>query len=244
MQIEVPVDEIVQRLRTYTISKWCGMPEEFNPRKLAKKGFICVDKCVLECADKVNCAQTVKLQTSLQFCQALNGEQLEIMLQRARVQIENSHAPLCRFKSKQFKPVVNNWATYLLEQSSSGLSSRSQLYLHAEDIYSALTQSYSGAEGNLKYNLTVALEKLQNLYGIDVVTEVLGRGRQDEDGEEQTRKKVLALTGWACKQEHRDEQRVTSFHLECISCFFKVHSAQLVAAHLDLIKATNHGYKF
>ena len=33
-------NQIVERMRTFTITRWCGMPAELNPRKLAKKGFI------------------------------------------------------------------------------------------------------------------------------------------------------------------------------------------------------------
>ena len=58
---EVVTDEIVQRLRTFSLPRWCGMPLDLNPRKLAKMGFICVDKCTLQCSDKVNCAQVIKL---------------------------------------------------------------------------------------------------------------------------------------------------------------------------------------
>ena len=54
-------DEVVQRMRTFTLLKWCGMPNELNPRKLAKLGFICVDNFLLQCADEINCAQKVQL---------------------------------------------------------------------------------------------------------------------------------------------------------------------------------------
>lgn len=40
-------DDIVQRMRSFTIVKWCGMPDELNPRRLAKLGFYCIDKCLL-----------------------------------------------------------------------------------------------------------------------------------------------------------------------------------------------------
>ena len=62
MASEGVTDEIVQRLRTFTLTRWCGMPTQLSPRKLAKMGFMCEDKqCTLKCADRVNCAQVVQL---------------------------------------------------------------------------------------------------------------------------------------------------------------------------------------
>ena len=133
-----------------------------------------------------------------------------------------------------------DWAKYLNEEPGSGLSSRSSLYLHAEEIFNALTDSYQGTEGQLKFNLTFARQKLEQLYGAELIRQICL-----DDDEEMARRKVLAMTGWACKQvEHRDDQKVPAFYLECVSCFFKVHSVQLIAAHLDLIKATKSGYSF
>ena len=52
---QAPSDETVLRMRSFTILKWCGMPDELNPRKLAKKGFVCIDKLLIQCSDSQNC---------------------------------------------------------------------------------------------------------------------------------------------------------------------------------------------
>ena len=56
MQTTNVTDEIVLRMRSFTSLKWCGMPSELNPRHLAKLGFVCIDKCHLQCSDMDNCA--------------------------------------------------------------------------------------------------------------------------------------------------------------------------------------------
>ena len=74
-------DEIVQRMRTFNLIKWCGMPGELNPRRLAKSGFICIDKCLLQCSDLENCGQKVQLQYCLQF--GVKNSDYSLILQRA-----------------------------------------------------------------------------------------------------------------------------------------------------------------
>ena len=44
---EMIEDELVERMRTYSVLKWCGMPASLNPRKLAKKGFFCLDSLLV-----------------------------------------------------------------------------------------------------------------------------------------------------------------------------------------------------
>jgi len=53
---------------------------------------------------------------------------------------------------------------------------------------------------------------------------------------------LLALTGWNCRKAPT-ETGPPGFHLECVSCFFKVHSQQLLDAHFD-IAAGDKSYSF
>ena len=45
------MEEIVERMRTFSILKWCGMPISLNPRKCAKMGFICIDEYKMACSE-------------------------------------------------------------------------------------------------------------------------------------------------------------------------------------------------
>ena len=119
-----------------------------------------------------------------------------MILQRTMTHLENSRTPFCRFKSKQFKPVIANWRKYLQEEPDSGLSSRNQLYLHSHEIYSALSESFAGTDNQLKFNLSITKKKLGEIHGADEINKLL---TMDTDNEEIHRRKVLALTGWNCK---------------------------------------------
>ena len=87
----------------------------------------------------------------------------------------------------------------------------------------ALSESFSGTDNQLKFNLSITKKKLGEIHGDSEINKLL---TMDTDNEEIHRRKVLALTGWKCKQIPAIEgQQVASFYLECISCFFRVHSA-------------------
>ena len=62
------MEELVMRMRTFTILKWCGRPRSLNPRKCAKMGFICTDECKMICSDSEGCNQEVCLPTDVAFC--------------------------------------------------------------------------------------------------------------------------------------------------------------------------------
>ena len=89
-----------------------------------------------------------------------------------------------------------DWTKYLHGEIKSGLSSRTNLYLFSQEIYSALTASYNDTDGLLKFNLAIAINALNRAYGEDLVSQAIGR---DID-EEQKRRRVLALTGWVCRR--------------------------------------------
>ncbi len=164
---EMVRDEVVERMRSFSILKWCGMPQQLNPRKLAKKGFKCIEKCILQCTDEQNCAQKVQLQQSLQFSDGV-GDETSHILKRACYQLENCHTPECRFRKDQYKPCVSDWSTFLSQDYalSGGLSSRSSLYLYTNDIYQALQSSYDEETRNfVKFNLALAIDKLSKIYG-------------------------------------------------------------------------------
>ena len=78
-----------------------------------------------------------------------------------------------------------------------------------------------------------------------MVNQVLNQG---DPTDETKRRRLLALTGWNCKKMAKEShQNTPQFYLECVSCFFKVHNAQLYAAHFDLEanqKLKESGYSF
>ena len=61
------MEDVIDRMRTFTILNWCGMPFELNPRKCAKMGYICVAECRLACSDKENCGAEISLSSELAF---------------------------------------------------------------------------------------------------------------------------------------------------------------------------------
>ena len=61
------MEEVIERMRTFSILNWCGMPFDINPRKCAKMGYRCHSECILTCADDENCGVDVSLPKELAF---------------------------------------------------------------------------------------------------------------------------------------------------------------------------------
>ena len=56
----------------------------------------------------------------------------------------------------------------------------------------------SETEGQLKFNLAIAIEALNKTCGEDVVNRVLAQ--ENEESDEIRRRKVLAVSGWNCRK--------------------------------------------
>ena len=61
------MEDVIERMRTFSILNWCGMPFELNPRRCAKMGYMCTSECRLTCSDKENCGVEVQLPSDLAF---------------------------------------------------------------------------------------------------------------------------------------------------------------------------------
>ena len=69
-----------------------------------------------------------------------------------------------------------DWAKYLQEEPCSGLSSRSYLYLHSNEIFQTLQKSYDGTDNQLKFNFAITKDKLEQVYGASLIDQVLAGG--------------------------------------------------------------------
>ena len=75
------MEELVMRMRTFTLLKWCGMPYSLNPRKCAKMGFTCIDEFKMVCSNEEGCNQEVCLPNDVGFSTD------ETTIERAELQV-------------------------------------------------------------------------------------------------------------------------------------------------------------
>ena len=191
-------------------------------------GFICTDECKMICSDSEGCNQEVCLPTDVAFCTD------KTTVERAELQVAQAHLPTCKYKHKQWLPVMTEWGTYLTDPNA-GLISRRCLYLSTQEILGSLLKSFEPYKDRIQFNLHESKAAIQRAIGsADLLDEVLNQLCQKEDTVEQ-KCVVLALTGWRCIP-----QDTNGFVIECVSCFAKVHSQLFEDPKFEFEPVTSH----
>ena len=70
------MEDVIERMRTFSILNWCGMPYELNPRKCAKMGYTCTGERRLTCSDS---GVDINLPSELAFSIDSSGAEKALM---------------------------------------------------------------------------------------------------------------------------------------------------------------------